>query len=331
MSSYNYPVLYEYGFITALDFNSVALVTVDASSGSWDFVSYRECENGDQWTDSTCESCPTGQYSSSISYDPCVLCPAGNFLPRKGSTSESDCIKCNRGEFCGAGATVPINQAQADAEVYAIDDPDPRASPQLHFETTFFYSVVPAAAILGAVLFCMCLPCAVSSCNRFKPWRSLKNFLRHLNLIDDKKDLISTYFTIWLVISIIFLIVFAVQFHAEVNDSLEVALKTLDDVTDIGDEEDLFDIDVVPFQVSVAFIDLIDYVSCDDKSFVVTIDGCLYNYDECRPDIHFKQSRIMETGTQASYCSRCISNTDKCRRCSSLQRDHGLPRGHRAG
>jgi len=299
MSSYNYPVRYEYGFVTALDFNSVALVSIDPTSGSWDFVSYRECAVGDQWTDDSCQPCPSGQYSSSLSYDPCILCPSAHFLPRHGSHSEDACISCNRGEFCAAGATVPINQAQADQQVYAINNPDPKASPQLHFETTFFYSVVPPAAILGFVLMLCFLPFAINCLNRFKPWRSLRNFLQHVNLIDDKRDMISAFFTIWLIISIIFLIVFAILFHAEVNDSLEVNLKTLDDVTDLGgDDQDLVDIDVVPFQVSVAFIDLIDYVTCDDKAFKVTIDGCLYNYDECRPDIHFKQSRIMETGVR---------------------------------
>lgn len=82
------------------------------------------CSLGTWYNGESCESCPPGSYSDTVSNSKCTLCPPGSYNPNSGSTSyrqcypcpgghynhnegASNCLSCTSDNFCPTGTTVP--------------------------------------------------------------------------------------------------------------------------------------------------------------------------------------------------------------------------------
>jgi hypothetical protein len=85
--------------------------------------------------DGQCKKCPTGQYKDGTNFQSCQLCPAGYHSSVEGSTSISNCTKCQGPIVCPAGTPLPIADSLLDHErnVYGIVDPQYEATDELQF------------------------------------------------------------------------------------------------------------------------------------------------------------------------------------------------------
>ncbi len=186
------------------------------------------------------------------------MCPEGTANPNLGGSSPRSCLKT----LCrGSTPICPVGSPHAlrdhfERETYAIVDPDRHGSAALHFESTFFYSTTP---VIAFVLLLLVVVTGVLSIPRIKNHRKVRVCLRQytrFNLIDDKRhDIMSTAFSIWLVVSIAMFIYFAVSFQASnLNDSVSTELRTADEVEDWHGKTNMSNIDIPPFSVSLALI-----------------------------------------------------------------------------
>jgi hypothetical protein len=297
--SIQFDTKYMYGYKAEINNGTLFVASTANTEGTrlWEVDVIDACKNGSHFFQTACALCPAGQYSAGRDFSPCLLCPEGTANPNQGGSSARSCLKtlC-RGEtpICPVGSPHALRD-HFERETYAILDPDRHGSAALHFESTFFYSTTP---VIAFVLILLVVVTGVLSIPRIKNHRKVRVCLRQytrFNLIDDKRhDIMSTAFSIWLVVSIAMFIYFAVSFQASnLNDSVSTELRTADEVEDWSGKTNMTNIDIPPFSVSLA---LIGYNGpCNTSIFEYSIKGCMSaDFNECVPDDFTAKSGTME-------------------------------------